>query len=84
MADAREVLTWSDFGVASRVLATQIAESGYRTDIVIARGGLLPAGALAYALGTKAAGHRRDLARRRMTTPPITRQVRVRSATARP
>ena len=58
MADEREVLTWSDFGVASRVLATEIAESGFRTDIVIAvaRGGLLPAGALAYALGTKAAG----------------------------
>ena len=58
MADEREVLTWSDFGVASRVLATEIAGSGFRTDIVIAvaRGGLLPAGALAYALGTKAAG----------------------------
>src|SRR6478609_7081046 len=58
MADEREVLTWSDFGAASRVLATEIATSGFRTDIVIAvaRGGLLPAGALAYALGTKAAG----------------------------
>ena len=58
MADEREVLTWSDFGVASRALASEIAASGFRTDIVIAvaRGGLLPAGALAYALGTKAAG----------------------------
>ena len=58
MSDEREVLTWSDFGVASRVLAAEIAESGFRTDIVIAvaRGGLLPAGALPYALGTKAAG----------------------------
>ncbi|HEU5484935.1 MAG TPA: phosphoribosyltransferase, partial [Microlunatus sp.] len=58
MADAREVLSWSDFGVASRDLATQIVADGYVTDIVVAvaRGGLLPAGALAYALGTKAAG----------------------------
>jgi uncharacterized protein len=54
----REVLTWERFGVASRQLAQQIADSGFQADIVIAvaRGGLLPAGALAYALGTKAAG----------------------------
>lgn len=54
----REVLTWSDFGAASRALATQIVADGFVTDIVVAvaRGGLLPAGALAYALGTKAAG----------------------------
>lgn len=54
----REVLTWSDFGLASRDLATQIVADGFVTDIVVAvaRGGLLPAGALAYALGTKAAG----------------------------
>ena len=58
MTDAREVLTWSDFGVASRDLATQIVADGFIADIVVAvaRGGLVPAGALAYALGTKAAG----------------------------
>ena len=59
MADpAREVLTWERFGRASRELAQVIAANGYRPDLVIAiaRGGLLPAGALAYALGTKAAG----------------------------
>lgn len=58
MATEREVLTWSDFGDAARELADRIVADGYRTDIVvaIARGGLLPAGALAYALGTKAAG----------------------------
>ncbi len=57
-APAREVLTWERFGVASRQLAQQIGESGFAAEIVIAvaRGGLLPAGALAYALGTKAAG----------------------------
>jgi hypoxanthine phosphoribosyltransferase len=57
-APEREVLTWERFGTASRELAQQIADSGFRADIVvaIARGGLLPAGALAYALGTKAAG----------------------------
>lgn len=55
---AREVLTWERFGVASRQLAQQIADSGFVAEIVIAiaRGGLLPAGAIAYALGTKAAG----------------------------
>jgi hypoxanthine phosphoribosyltransferase len=55
---AREVLSWELFGSACRALAQSIADSGYRPDIVIAiaRGGLLPAGALAYALGTKAAG----------------------------
>lgn len=55
---AREVLTWERFGVASRQLAQQVADSGFAAEIVIAvaRGGLLPAGALAYALGTKAAG----------------------------
>jgi hypoxanthine phosphoribosyltransferase len=57
-APAREVLTWERFGVASRQLAQQIADSGFAAEIVIAiaRGGLLPAGSLAYALGTKAAG----------------------------
>lgn len=57
-APAREVLTWERFGVASRQLAQQVAESGFAAEIVlaVARGGLLPAGALAYALGTKAAG----------------------------
>lgn len=54
----REVLSWDRFGIATRELAQQVAESGFVPEIVIAvaRGGLLPAGALAYALGTKAAG----------------------------
>ncbi|RIJ70757.1 phosphoribosyltransferase [Nakamurella silvestris] len=54
----REVLSWEAFGSASRELATTIAASGFAPEIVIAiaRGGLLPAGALSYALGTKAAG----------------------------
>src|ERR1700712_2713644 len=57
-APAREVLTWERFGVASRQLAQQIAESGFVAETVsaVARCGLLPAGALAYALGTKPAG----------------------------
>ncbi|MFI5959870.1 phosphoribosyltransferase [Cryptosporangium sp. NPDC051539] len=51
----REVLTWDRFGTASRELATLVADDGYRPDLVlaIARGGLLPAGALAYALDVK-------------------------------
>ena len=54
----REVLSYGGFGDAVRELAQQIADAGRRPDVVIAiaRGGLLPAGALAYALGTKAAG----------------------------
>jgi hypoxanthine phosphoribosyltransferase len=51
----REIMTWDIFGVASRELATSVAESGYEPDIIlaIARGGLLAAGALGYALAVK-------------------------------
>jgi uncharacterized protein len=51
----REVMTWDDLGTAARELATAVAASGYIPDIVlaIARGGLLPGGAVAYALGVK-------------------------------
>jgi hypoxanthine phosphoribosyltransferase len=58
MTAEREVLTYEVFGVAVRELATQISRSGFRPDVVIAvaRGGLVPAGALSYALGTKATG----------------------------
>jgi len=51
----REVLTWSDFGLGIRELARQVAESGYQPDVIlaIARGGLIPAGALGYALSVK-------------------------------
>jgi hypoxanthine phosphoribosyltransferase len=55
MAEERETLTWDLFGTASRELAVQVADSGYRPDIIlsIARGGLFVAGALGYALGVK-------------------------------
>jgi uncharacterized protein len=51
----REVLSWPDFGVASRELAQQVVDSDYAPDLVltIARGGLIPAGALGYALDVK-------------------------------
>lgn len=51
----REILTWEGFGLATRALATEIAEEAFRPDIVlaIARGGLTVAGALAYALDVK-------------------------------
>jgi hypoxanthine phosphoribosyltransferase len=54
----REVLGWLEFGDASRDLARDVLGSGFNPDFVIAiaRGGLLPAGALAYALGTKSCG----------------------------
>jgi hypoxanthine phosphoribosyltransferase len=56
--DKREILTWSDFGVAARDLAQVVADSEYRPDVVVAvaRGGLTVAGALAYALGVKNCG----------------------------
>lgn len=55
MSDEREVLTWDLFGRAGRELARQVAQDGYAPEIVlaIARGGLLPAGAVAYALDVK-------------------------------
>lgn len=55
MTDEREVLTWELFGRAARELAEEIADSGYRPDIIlsIARGGLFVAGALGYALDVK-------------------------------
>jgi hypoxanthine phosphoribosyltransferase len=50
-----EVMTWQDLGVGSRDLAEQVHRDGYRPDIVlgIARGGLLVAGAVSYALDVK-------------------------------
>ena len=50
-----EVLDWPAFGEASRELATLVAGSAYRPGIIlgIARGGLLPAAAMAYALDVK-------------------------------
>lgn len=52
---AKEVLTWDRFGEFSRELAARIADGDFFPDIIIAvaRGGLLPAGALAYSLGVK-------------------------------
>ncbi len=57
-ADGREVFRWEEFGFAARELARQIVDSGFEFDVVvaIARGGLIPAGAISYALGTKMCG----------------------------
>ena len=54
----REVLTWEGFGDASRELTQQIVDSGWIPDLIvaIARGGLIPAGAIAYAMDVKAIG----------------------------
>jgi hypoxanthine phosphoribosyltransferase len=53
-----EVLGWEEFGQASRELAVTVVESGFHPDIVVAvaRGGLLLAGSVAYALGTRNCG----------------------------
>ncbi|MDE0547262.1 phosphoribosyltransferase [Microbacterium sp. C7(2022)] len=54
----RETLTWEGFGAASRDIAREIVASGFVPEVVvaIARGGLLPAGAIAYGLGVKNCG----------------------------
>lgn len=51
----RETLDWAGYGKAVRELAAQVADSGYRPDIIlaIARGGLFVAGSLGYALSVK-------------------------------
>jgi uncharacterized protein len=51
----REVMSWDDLGVGGRALAEEVAADGFVPDIIlgIARGGLLVAGAVGYALGVK-------------------------------
>jgi len=55
LAPEREELSWSLFGQAGRELAQQVADDGFRPDLIlaIARGGLFIAGALGYALNVK-------------------------------
>lgn len=55
---SQEVLGWLEFGDAARHLAGNVVESGFEPDVVIAiaRGGLLLAAAISYALGVKACG----------------------------
>jgi len=54
-ASEHELMTWNDLGQGARELAEAVEHDGYEPDIVlaIARGGLLVAGALSYALGVK-------------------------------
>ena len=54
----RENLAWEVFGEASRNLSEQIVASGWFPDLIVgvARGGLIPAGAIGYAIGVKAMG----------------------------
>lgn len=51
----REVLDWQTYGTAIRELAAQVADDGFRPDMIlaIARGGLFAAGSLGYALSVK-------------------------------
>ncbi|APQ54919.1 Purine phosphoribosyltransferase [Corynebacterium pseudotuberculosis] len=53
--EKKEVLTWEGFGNANRELAQQIVNDGYDPEIIVAvaRGGLVPAGALSYSMGVK-------------------------------
>lgn len=53
--EGKEILTWERFGEATQELARSVVDSGFLPEIIIAvaRGGLLPAGALSYAMGVK-------------------------------
>jgi uncharacterized protein len=55
VAAEREVMSWDDLGTGSRALAQAVHDDGFEPDLVlaVARGGLLVAGAVAYALGVK-------------------------------
>jgi hypoxanthine phosphoribosyltransferase len=55
MTDEREMLDWASYGAAIRELGQQVVDDGYHPDIVlsIARGGLIVAASLAYALSVK-------------------------------
>ena len=54
-ATPRERMLWAELGESARDLARAIVDDDYRPDLIlgIARGGLLVAGALAYALDVK-------------------------------
>jgi hypoxanthine phosphoribosyltransferase len=56
--EKQEILTWDEFGLAARELAAGVHGNGFAPDVVvaIARGGLLLAGAIAYALNVKSCG----------------------------
>jgi hypoxanthine phosphoribosyltransferase len=58
MDNDKEVLGWLEFGEAARYLASDIHHADFSPDVVvaIARGGLLLAGAIAYALDVKSCG----------------------------
>jgi len=53
--DDLEVLTWPAYSLAAKELAQQVADDRYQPDLIlaIARGGLLVAGSLSYALRVK-------------------------------
>jgi uncharacterized protein len=55
VSDEREVMGWHELGQGARLLAEAAAADGYHPDIIlgVARGGLLVAGAIGYALGVK-------------------------------
>lgn len=57
-ATEREVLGWLEFGEAARHLASDVVQAGFTPDVIVAvaRGGLVLAGAVAYALDTKMCG----------------------------
>jgi len=55
MAIEQLKMSWDELGSGTKALAEQVAADGFRPDFIlgISRGGLLVAGALAYALGVK-------------------------------
>src|SRR6185312_13187230 len=51
----KEIMSWDDLGEGARAIAQAVADDGWVPDMIlgIARGGLLVAGAVGYALGVK-------------------------------
>ena len=51
----KEIMLWDDLGEGARAIAQAVADDGWVPDMIlgIARGGLLVAGAIGYALGVK-------------------------------
>lgn len=52
---SKEILTWETFGSAAKELTQTVLDDGYQPELIlsITRGGLIPAGAVSYAMDIK-------------------------------
>lgn len=75
--EGKEILTWETFGDAAEELAAQIHHSGFDPEILIAvaRGGMIPGGALVFPRGQTHRRHQCRVLHRRPGNPPRSRSV---------